>query len=125
MEVGNTEGIAFPDPSLKWVGWVWEHRSSRSTSQKQRDEIKDGQDCEASSFHPLREEWAEQIERWECLMGEAGRWDGGQRRRSLGRTSEAPALNRRQRLGWIQDFDLVYSLRNKTHEIQSSAKHFS
>lgn len=53
-------GLAFPDLLAKWVGWVWEHGYSRSTCQKQRDEIKDGQEGEASSFHPLRKEWAEQ-----------------------------------------------------------------
>lgn len=45
--------------------------------------------------------------REECLMAEADGWDGGQGRRRLEGTSEAPALNRRQRLRWFQDFDLV------------------
>lgn len=59
------------------------------------------------------------------LTEEVGGCDNGQGKRRLGGTFEAPAPNRRQRLRRFQDFDLVHSLRNKTHEIQSSEKHFS
>lgn len=45
--------------------------------------------------------------RRECLMEEAGGWDGGWGRRRLGRNFEVPGLVRRQRLEWFQDFDLV------------------